>query len=337
MEKTVIRLATILLTLVAWWTDASAQITPQKEPEVNIVIDGSAARYVLENPARALQNRDSIWNTFEGYRITRVWHDGSSYPLTWDLWEKRLNKFINDDSLTKNALKMLDDISALEKKEHRQIVKHLSSYLPAARSFNAHVYFVAFTIPYAFVVEQNNIGIEINADEWHNDPECLLNIVIHELFHVGYRLNSPDVWRLQSDPANTDELIAFNYAYLFKEGMANHVAFRALDLFPSEYKHEDYLLMEEEENIRNAFIGVNRIQKKKKTGTLESSMKGLWEIGVMQRAYYLAGAYMCQSIEEKFGRAHLSELVSRGSRQFVKEYNEIAPRDLKIDMLDFEA
>ena len=64
MEKTMIRSAMILFSLVSWWTYASAQITPQKEPEVNIVIDGSAARYVLENPARALENRDSIWNTF---------------------------------------------------------------------------------------------------------------------------------------------------------------------------------------------------------------------------------------------------------------------------------
>ena len=332
-----IRLAIILFSLVAWWTDANAQITPQKEPEVNIVIDGSAARYVLENPARALENRDSIWNTFEGYRITRVWHEGSSYPLTWDLWEKRLNKFLNDESLTNNALKMLDDISTLEKREHRKIVKHLSSYLPGANSFDAHVYFIAFTIPYAFYVEQNKIGIEINADEWHNDPECLMNVVIHELFHVGYRLNSADVWHQQSDPTNTDELIALNYAYLFNEGMASHVAYKALDLFPSEYKHDDYILMEEEENIKNAFVGVNKILEMAKTETLETSMKELWEIGVMQRAYYLAGAYMCQTIEEEFGRNYLSELVSKGSRQFVKEYNEIAPHDLKIDMLDFEA
>ena len=56
-----------------------------------------------------------------------------------------------------------------------------------------------------------------------------------------------------------------------------------------------------------------------------------------QRAYYLAGAYMCNSIEEQFGRDYLSELVSKGSRQFIKEYNGIAPPDLKIDMLDFEA
>jgi len=328
--------ATVFFATVLFLLTADVHAAGQ-DKQITIHFDDSAARYVLQDPANALQTRDQIWNDFEGYRITRVWHEESSYPLTWDLWEKRLNKFLADDSLPKKSLQLLDDFMVLENRGHNRIEQHLASYLPETSSFDAYVHFIAFTIPYAFVVEHNKIGMEINADEWHNDPECLLNTVIHELFHIGYRLNTPDTGYLESEPANKDQFIAFHYAYMFNEGMATHVAYKALDLFPSEYRHEDYKLLEDEANVRKAISAVNDLLGMIQTESVEKQLESLWEIGVMQRAYYIAGAFICNAIEEKYGQDYLSVLVSKGGLELIEEYNKIAAPDLEIDVLEYDA
>jgi hypothetical protein len=244
---------------------------------------------------------------------------------------------VEDDSLPGRSLKLLDDFSLLEGREHERIEQHLASYLPTTSSFDAYVHFIAFTIPYAFMVEQNKIGMEINADEWHHDPDCLLNTVIHELFHIGYRLNTPDGERLNSDPETPDQFIAFHYAYLFNEGMATHVARQALELFPSEYRHEDYKLLEEDQNVENAIRAINELLGMASTEPAEAHMKSAWDIGVIQRAYYLAGAFICQAVEDAYGRDHLSGLVSKGGLQLVKDYNRVAVPGLRIEILDFDA
>ena len=315
-------------------TGVFAQNIEQKEQDIKIVFNDSAARYVLENPVNALKERDYIWNTFEGYRITLVWHEKSSYPVTWGVWEKGLNRFINNDtSLIRKSLELSNNLSTLEKREHANIEHHLSSYLPKTAAFNAYVYFVAFTIPYAFVVEQNKIGIDITGNEWHFNPECLLNTVIHELCHVGYKLNSPDKEYINADPTNSEEFIRFNYAYMLSEGMATYVAFKALDLFPSSYKHEDYKLMEDEKNVKDAINGINNLLEMSKTEAIDTLLKQTWDIGVTKRAYYIAGAYVCKTIEEKFGAEYLSELVSKGGRQFIKEYNVLVPDEYKLTLI----
>lgn len=326
----------VFLTMVLFWFTTDVHAAGQDQ-QITIHFDDSAARHVLQDPAKALQTRDQIWNDFEGYRITRVWHEESSYPLTWELWDKRLNQFVEDDALPEQSLKLLDDFRVLETREHSKIEQHLATYLPETSSFDAHVHFIAFTIPYAFTVEKNKIGMEINAHEWHNDPECLLNTVIHELFHVGYRLNTPDIDYLESEPANRDQFIAFHYAYLFNEGMATHVAYRALDLFPSEYKHEDYKLLEEETDIRKAINAINDLLEMTQTMSVEKQLESLWDIGVMQRAYYVAGAYICGAIEEKYGQDYLSVLVSKGGLDLVQEYNKIAAPGLEINVLEHDA
>ena len=316
------------------WTDMYAQAIEQKEQDVKIFLDDSAARYVLENPVNALTERDSIWNRFEGYRITRVWHEKSSYPVTWEIWDRGLDRFINKDtSLIRKSLELSNDLSSLEEREHENIVQHLASYLPETAAFDAYVYLVAFTTPYAFCVEQNKIGIDITGEEWHFDPVCLLNMMIHELYHVGYKLNSPDKEVINADPTNNDEFIRFNYAYMLSEGTATYVAYKALDLFPSDYEHEDYKLLNDGKHVKDAIYKINELLENTKTETIDALLKQAWDIGVTERAYYIAGAYVCKIIAEKFGTEYLSELVSKGGRQLVKEYNALVPDDLKISLV----
>ncbi|UCD38028.1 MAG: hypothetical protein JSW54_00645 [Fidelibacterota bacterium] len=329
-----IRSLVLLLSLLSMMMCVHIRSTDQPEQDVKIVFDDSAARCVLEDPARALAERDSIWDAFEGFRITRVWHEKSSYPVTWEIWERGLNRFINDDTtLIGRSLELADNLRKLENREHETIERHLAAYLPETAAFDAYVYLVAFTVPYAFCVEQNKIGIDLTADEWYFDPECLLNIMIHELYHVGYKLNSPDREYINADPTNYQEYIRLNYAYMLSEGLATHVGYKALDLFPTEHEHEDYKMLRDGNKVKAAIAGVNGLLSMPADESIDNLLKQAWDIGVTSRAYYVAGAHVCGTIEEKMGAEYLSGLVAEGGRRIVEEYNVLVPPDEQIHLV----
>ncbi len=313
-----------------------SQAADRNELDLTFSFDDQAARYVLENPIDALTNkRDSIWNTFEGFRITRVWHEKSSFPITWDLWERGLNRFLEDTSLIRRALALADSLTRKAQEEQSSIAQHISSYLSAKEPIEASVYFVAFTIPYAFCVEQNKIGIDITGDEWHFDTDCILNTTIHEIYHVGFKLNSPDYRYIANDPKDSETFMRFCYAYLQSEGMATYVGYKALELFPSNYRHEDYDLLEDDSRVRKALGQIEILLEDAKTLAIDSLESEAWNMGVSERAFYIAGAYIASVIEEHHGTEYLAELVSKGSLQFAKEYNAIVPDDYRITLVEF--
>jgi putative zinc-dependent peptidase DUF5700 len=316
-------------------TGALSQPANPDEPDMKISFDDSAARYVLENPVNALTNeRDSIWNSFEGYRITLVWHQGSSFPVTWDLWEKGLSRFIEDTSLIRKTLSLADGLMNKTQREQRAIAQHISSYLSTREPIHASVYLLAFTIPYAFCVEDNKIGIDITGHEWNFDTDCVLNTTIHEIYHVGFRLNSPDYKYIKEDPIDEETFIRYCYVYLQSEGLATYVSYKALDLFPSNYRHADYDLLEDDSKVRKAFSQVGMLLEEAKTLPIDSLEKKAWDIGVMERAFYIAGAYMAKVIEEKHGTEFLAGLVSKGSLPFAREYNAIVSDDYRISLVE---
>lgn len=280
--------------------------------------------------------RDSIWKSFEGYRITLVWHEKSSVPVTWKVWERGLNKFLyQDTSLIKKSLTLADSLKSKVNREQNTIVQHISSYSYEKTKINAFIYFVAFTIPYAFCVDTNKIGIDITGSEWNFDTDCILNTVIHEIYHIAYKLNSPDYFKyIANDPIDRESFVRFNYAYLQSEGMATFVAYKALNIFPSDYRHPDYELLENDSTVKIAIHQINLLSEMAETMPLDTLLQECWKMGVEQRAYYIAGGYVAKIIEEKYGTEFLAALVKEGSISFVKKYNMLVPDDYKLVLLE---
>lgn len=321
------KLFTVIL-LLLFFKCISAQDTEQN---INVIFNDSAAQYVLKDLPRAQQERDFIWNNFDGYRITLVWHKESSFPITWNYWEKCLNRFINKDtSLKRKTLELSNNLMSLEKKEHSKIVRHISTFLPKNISYITYVYLVAFTIPYAFCVEQNKIGIDISADEWYFSPEFLLNMTIHEIYHAGYHTFTADKKYLDKDPTDRETFIRSCYATILNEGMATYVAYRALDLFPTEYKQDDYKMLEDDNKVKTAIGQVNELLDNSDKLAIDSLNKLAWDFGVSKRAFYVTGAFIAKTIEEKFGRDYMVKLIQKGGYEFVKDFNVIVPKEYKI-------
>ncbi len=305
------------------------------DSEIKIRFNDDAARYVLLHPQQALANeRDSIWNRFEGYRITLMWHKGSSVPVTWNIWEKGLRRFLyKDTSLIRRSLDLADSLQSKIRREQQNITRHIISYSGKQAGLDAYVYFVAFTVPYAFCVEGNKIGIDLTADEWSFDTDCILNMTIHEIYHVGFEHHSPDYKHIEADPTDARTFLLFHYTYLQSEGMATYVGYKALDLYPSHYRHEDYRLLENDNEVKSAIGKVNQLVRMSRTSPIDTLISESWKKGVTERAYYVAGASMARTLEERFGADRLAELVSKGSIEFVKQYNALVPADRRIELM----
>jgi len=305
----------------------------ENKSKLTIKWDDSAVRAVLSNPKSSLENRDSLWNAYEGYRQTLAWHDRQDVPLDVRFYEFALNDMLSENprfTKNKNYIETIDRIKEVSTSKGDLISEHISSYLPSDSSFTSYAYFVAFTCPYAFSLEDKLI-IDIGAPRWHENPEYIINIVIHETYHIGYEFYTPDLLAIK--PTSKANLLQSIYNDIQNEGMATFVAYKALDIVPSEYKDMDYQLLEKEENIDKAFEQINQIIADCETMPLDTVVERAWNKGtVKDRAFYVAGGYMCGEIEEIKGKDYLVELVRHDSRKFIEEYNKIAILNRKIKL-----
>jgi hypothetical protein len=116
--------------------------------------------------------------------------------------------------------------------------------------------------------------------------------------------------------------------------MATFVAYKALNLFPSNYRHPDYELLENDSTVKKAIDQVNSLTEMAMTMPIDTLLQKCWKLGVEERAYYVAGSYMASIIEEKQGTDFLAELVKQGSIRFVQEYNKLVPDNYKLSLIE---
>lgn len=328
-----------LLFIILGLINIYAQENKKSENEILIVFNDSAARYVLENPQRAILEKQEIWDNFKGYQLVKAWHKKNNVPeINYIVHINEVLPYLfpnQDTSLIRNdLLKLMQNVQELERRNHDTISKHILSYLPYKRGYNANIYFVALSSPNAFS-DKNNLVIEICNPNHKKNAGWILNLLIHEVFHVGFNQYKPDIRLLtDSTPTNKNMFIKNMYVDIQNEGMATYVGYKALELIPSTNKNNDYLLFENDSSIIEAISQVNALIERSKYESIDSLNKVAWDIGVSQRAYYLTGAYMSKIIEERLGREHLANLILKDSKVFFMEYNDLATKEYKINLLD---
>jgi hypothetical protein len=156
----------------------------------------------------------------------------------------------------------------------------------------------------------------------------VLNIVVHELFHVGFgRYIEPVDFSRIVTREQTADLITRS---LQNEGMATYVAYRARSIFPSSTVDPDYTMLENRADVLRLGEKINRLLELGRSEPFEEIRGTIWQEGVRSRAYYVMGAYMAGRIEEDRGREALVETIVKGSRCFVEVYNGLPSDGLKI-------
>ena len=350
INKTINWLLVILISPIFIFThnEINAQNRAISTNEINLFFSDSAARYVLENLDRALVEKETIYHRFKGYQMQIEWVNknfnqsvkniGDEYFLNRD-YNNGIESCKKDSSKVRHILSTLTKLQELEKKTHNQISHHLLSYLPSKEGFDVNLYFVVFTS-----INGQSTGYNIMSRiDWDKDADAILNGIVHEAYHVGFETQKSNFHAYtKPTPTNRKMFLDKMFMEIQNEGMATWMAYntqkfipitRSLD--PLHLPEYDYFLLENDSCVKRSFRQINQIIESSEKLPVDSLNKMDWEIGVTERAYYVTGAYMAKTIEEKYGKKHLVDLVFRENKKdFINAYNKLVKDKYKMKMVD---
>jgi hypothetical protein len=123
------------------------------------------------------------------------------------------------------------------------------------------------------------------------------------------------------------------YGGLQNEGMATYVGYKGLKEFPrcrTDMLKDDYKLFENPEEINALLNKMNKLFKNALTLGGKELKDTLWQVGSIDRAYYVVGCFMARTIDEKLGRNALVETISSGPKSFLRTYNSLVEGKLRV-------
>lgn len=307
---------------------ASVAYAEEEKDDIVINLDISSMKAIVLDPAKILENADEFWETDPAYILSDKWHTSSNYPKDMEGWREKLT------SLAAMTLEERQNLPfykiALQVEENRDLfsskaVPHIKSFLPDTEraNFESTVYITAFTTAYSFAIDGQMV-VDVASGYYRNDFNFVLGELTHELFHVGFghSVNNPQ------EDALEDET---RYSYLFQlqnEGIATYVGYTIQDIFPGS--DPDHVMMDKPDVVKEKIAAVNEILSHPDSVDIAKREQISWDVGVMARAYYVAGAHMARTIDQNLGRAALVETLTIGPLNFVDVYNKLVPKEEQI-------
>ena len=171
----------------------------------------------------------------------------------------------------------------------------------------------------------SKIVLNLGAQRFKNDVGYMQNLMLHEVYHIGYGYNRSN--RLEYDLENNSLYNILDA--LQNEGMATYTSYKALDIYPTD-NEDDFKLLEDSDKVNSLLHDLNEFFEKADKMNPDDLQNEGWNIGVVKRGYYIVGAFIANTIEEKLGRNLLLNSIEQGPRSFVSVYNSIADNDLKL-------
>jgi len=305
------------------------------KPEV--IFDFSSINKIFQQPELVVADVKKFWQTEGAYIAAKKW-EPPGYPIHYREFERQVKLLVSQDQSERNrnpyhifANEILETVPDFNVKG----LNHVMSYLPEDSVLKAKVHFACFIYlgkeepkfsPTAFVVE-DRIVFNISHKYWKFKTAEILHLLTHELVHVAFHQFHKTLPLQEAD--TTQKLIDHILWQLHNEGMATYVAYRVQPILPTE-DERDYLLLENPEEVKRSFFNVNLLLHDAKTHQPDKIHQKVIERGISKRAFYVAGAYMAQQIENKQGKITLVDAFSKSPTFFAKLYNSQAVPDLKI-------
>lgn len=303
---------------------------PNAGNPVSLKVDFSldSVKYIFLHPEEILKDVDQFWKTDAAFQLSARWHRNNNIPRDMDKFREdilRLSKIPAAEREADPVLKLGESIKSGEARFAAAAIPHILDFLPRnGLQMETKIHLTAFTTASAFMTD-TQIVANIASPKLSGTANGILNILLHEVYHIGYGID-----RLLRSEEPLEDGGAYDVLdVLHNEGLATYVAWKAGSLYPFP-DFEDYRMLEDDAVVREKIGKVNALFFQFEKLPKEDFRKLSWEEGVKNRAYYIAGAYMSRTIDEKIGRAALIETIEKGPRSFVSLYNTLAEGDMKI-------
>ncbi len=296
--------------------------------ESQISFDTTTLEKIVNEPQWVLDNEETFWAEYRAQILTRKWADFVYYDISYDKWRESIREWgrLSQAERQDHQLMHVAQRILTAKDEFMQkTMPHDCSFLPQGVDLSVTIQFTAFVPPFAFAME--DIVIDVASKYWKGNPEHILNLLVHEVFHVGYSFYRT----LHSEKDLVDEALYKILDNIMSEGICTYVGYRALPFFPVE-DERDYLKLEDGDEVKRLFADTNEVLSQYGVLPVEALQKLSWDKGVMGRAYYVAGALMCKTIDERQGREALIAAFSKGPLTIIERYNSLADEGLEITL-----
>lgn len=204
-----------------------------------------------------------------------------------------------------------------------EAIDEVLEYLPRKAQLDCHLYMM---LGYdAGIVCDGDALINLGYPLYHEDQREIIYLAMHELHHVGYISLQPS-FSLEELKTTPDLLRAIQYS-THLEGMAVYAPLRRR-IQENGLQHEDYPALlnpnERQDRVQQYFDLVTALAQEPNRLLTKADLK-IFEImsGMKKRLWYITGAHMAQSIDEKLGRKELVQTIVNGPETFFKAYETL--------------
>ena len=308
--------------LQAWAEKADVGGRPQIE------FDFSSLEKLCLRPESVLEDVEGFWRDDRAYWLTACWHKEVGYPVPPQGWIDVIKGFAGRPAGERPALPALQQVQKLQSQKDQFLdyaLSLLASFLPqGAGQLSTTVFFTTAIVPHGF---QKSFKIVLNLPALRpsNRENEIFTTIVHELFHVGYYRSECLMTEI---PLNSAEEYDLVYS-LQNEGLATYAGYLAAKEYPADV-FRDYARVENIAEVRKAIHQVNALMAGAAGQPADAFRKNLFQVGVEQRALYVAGGFLAKMIDNRLGRRALASSMATGPRSFISVYNSLVDDSLKV-------
>ncbi len=283
--------------------------------ESKILFNTEALEKMVYEPEWVLENEETFWSTYPAQKYTRRWAEQVNYQIDYEKWRETIREWSmvpEEKRVEMDFLRNAEKIIAGRQVFVDKALPHVCSYLPDDAELDISVHFSAYIPPRAFAAGE--IVINMTATYWNNNPDNILNAMVHELFHVGYSYCRD----LRGEEEDTPLFRVLENVH--NEGVCTYIGYTAQDIFPAP-DEKDFQMLDDPAEVKRHIKNTKMILSKIGTIPEDELDKLSWDVGVIGRSYYVAGAHMCRVIEEKAGKGVLKQTLLDGPEAFFEVFN----------------
>lgn len=299
----------------------------------DVKLRSSSLEAILLQPEKILENPDEFWKTDSAYIISSHWHQSNHVPLDdkdyYNKWLVKLKSFADvprEQRGSNQAFQMLQGIRDRIPTFKDKSVRLLNDLTPNNKlRYTANIHITTGTYAFDFMTD-GQVVTDVLSSYFGSDPDKIMNLMTHECFHIAYGYNR---YLRREDELDNGFIYNTMLDALQNEGMATYVGYLAQSFFPAKGM-PDYQMLSDSAEVRRQLGEICRLFNGAENAPVDSLRKEAWETGVMKRGYYVAGAHMARTIDEKLGREALLGTMVTGPLSFVDTYNGLVEKEARL-------
>jgi tetratricopeptide (TPR) repeat protein len=299
-----------------------------------ISIDSSQVEAIYLHPAIILENPEAFLNNDIASLMLAQRRIEINEPLDVERWTRQIERIANlpvDEREQKTPYLFSREITAGMETFCKIAAPHILSYLPEGVDVGTTFYQTALDSANTGFHNREGIVTELSHPNYGmaeklfgQGSTSVYNIMVHELFHRGYR----DAWLYQIEPPLENGALRDFIKILQNDGMAVNAAYRIREYYPSGLDFT-YPLHDFEPYVRYLIGQMNQIFRDAASKPIDDLYRDINHL-YQSNVHYIVGGYMAGKIEDQLGRDALVTTVEIGPMAFIDTYNSVAKDGLAI-------